>query len=274
MNTRCSLRRRWMHRALMIGSLSLLAAVVLGRATGGPAEKEPTKGRTTAKQVAQMVEAIANRNKPPKIVRRDRVCPSRFPLYPKDYDWKEEERVGEALTKLEEDTSVELWEALVQKANDRRYCFASYSFSSADVEMNSVGGICYGLAYSRLCHVFMKHLPSYPPHGSPIQMWDVIKDFPTWRKARKDKALYQLQIEVCEIALRELPKLRAIEVSDKEKAETRKKIQAEIAELRRSKKPVMDGGGIPPPYPPREVERVREAYEKGALEEFRSGLNK
>ena len=67
--------------------------------------------------------------------------------------------------------------------------------------------------------------------------------------------------------------MRADEVSAKEKAEAKKKIQAEIAELRRSKKPILEGGGIPDPYPRDEAERVRKAYEKGSLEEFNSGLN-
>jgi hypothetical protein len=258
----------------MTASLGLLAAGVLDRAAGGPAGKKPAKGRTTAKQAAQMVEAIANGNKPPKTISRRNYLPQNFPLYPKNYDWAEEGRVREALDKLRRDTSVEVWEALVHKANDRRYCIASYSFSSSDVEMYWVGHICYNLAYDRLCKVFMKHLPSYPPHGSPIQMRDVIKDFPTWRKARKDKALYQLQIEVCEIALRQLPKLRAKAFSDKEKLEARKKIQAEIAVLRNSKKPIMEDCGIPDPYPRQEAKRVREAYEKGSLEKFSSGLNR
>ena len=262
------------HCALVVGSLSLLAAVVPGQATGGPVEKEPAKGRTAAGQAAKMVEAIANRNKQPKIVSRRREAPQSFPLYPDDYSWTEEGRVRGALAKLKEDTSVELWEALVQKANDKRYCIASYSGSSADVELWSVGDICRELAYSRLCNVFMKHLPSYPPDGSPIQMRDDIKDFPTWREARNDKALYQLQIEVCEIALRKLPKVRTDKIPDKEKAEVKKKIQAEIAELRKSEKPIMEGGSIPRLYPCREAERVRKAYEKDSLEEFNSGIDR
>lgn len=263
---------------LWLAGLGVLTATLASLTAAGEkgakelVEKQATK--RDAKEAAKMVEEIANHNKPPKTVERRGAKPSRFPLFPKDYDWKEEARIRGALVRLEEDESIEVWESLVQKANDRRYCIASYSGSSSDVEMRSVGSICYGLAYYRLCEVFMKHLPSFPPHGSPIQMWDVIKDFPTWRKARKDKALYQLQIEVCEISLRELPKLDSDDVSDKEKAKARKKIRAEIAELRRTKKPVMEVGGIPRAYPRGEAERVRKAYEEGSLEDFRSGLNK
>jgi hypothetical protein len=278
MNATCSLRYRWVFRALAIGSLGLIVVVLLGEAAGEKA-KDPAEGKTAkrdAKAAVKMVEAIANRNKPPKIVRRRQVCPQEFPLFSKNYDWKEEKRVHKALAPLKRDTSAELWEALVQKATNRRYCIVSYSGSSADAYIFSVGDICTDLAYSRLCGVFEKHLPSLPPHGCPIQFWNIKEDMAAWRKDRKDKALYQLQIEVCEMALREVPKMRTDDVSDKEKAEARKKIEAEVAKLRRTKQPALaePGSGFIPAYPRGEAERVRQAYEKGVLEEFRSGLNK
>lgn len=269
--------RYWSHFALIPASLGFLVLVVLVGDAKEQRAEEPAADQAVkrdGKEATKMVEAIANRNKQPKIIKRRRVKPSRFPLFPKDYDWKEEERVRRALERLAQDTSVEIWEALVQKANDKRYCIASYSGSSDDVEMHSVGGICSELAYYRLCKVFTKHLPSYPPHGSPIQMWGVINDFPTWRKARKDKSLYQLQIEVCEIALRELPKLMDDELSDKGKAEARKKIQNEIAELKRTKRPIFERNWYPVAYPRREAQRVREAYEKGTLEKLEISLSK
>ncbi len=280
MITTLSIRCSWESCVLSLGSLFFLAALVLGGDVN-TREKEPAGGKTAkrdAKEAAKMVEAIANGNKQPKRISRRASKPQRFPLYPKDYDWKEEERVRKAVWNLSEDMSDEVWEALVQKANDRRYCIASSSGSSDDLEMWSVGRVCYHLAAFRLCEVFEKHLPSYPPRGPVIQMRDVVKeDFPTWRKQRKDKALYQLQIEVCEIALRELPKLEADDISDKEKADARKKILAKIAELRRTKRPYvehMEGRGTPYPYPRRAAEEVREAYEKGTLEKLQIRINK
>ncbi|HEY7424043.1 MAG TPA: hypothetical protein VH682_07390 [Gemmataceae bacterium] len=251
--------------------LFLLVLLPVPCASAGGAE-----AKRDAKEAAKMVEAIANRNKAPKIVKRRTFLPREVPLYPKDYDWKEEERVHEAIAKLEENMSVELWDALVQKTNDRRYCTASYSGSSADVYIDSVGTICQELAYDRLCYVFEKHLPSLPPHGRPFYLENVWEDLIAWRRERKNKSLYQLQVEVCEIALRELPKVNVERVSDEEKAEARKKIEAEIAKLRRTNRPVLRNPGrwYMPRYPRREAERVREAYEKGTLEEFRSGLNK
>ncbi len=279
MSTAHSLRRGWICCALAFGNLGLVGAVVPCEATGGQRAKQLRDGQVTerdAKEAAKMVEAIANRNKPPKIVRRREDYPSRFPLFPRDYDWQEEGRVREALTKLKQDKSIEIWEALVQKANDRRYCVTSYSGNSADAEIYSVGDICHSLAYDRLCEVFEKYLPSLPPKGRPFFLESVSKDLVAWRKERKDRPFYQLQIEVCEMALRELPKVPADEMSDKQKAEARKKIEAGLEKLRGTRRPFAgeSSGYTPASYPREEAERVRVAYEKGSLEEFRSGLNK
>ncbi len=267
----------WMRCGLAISSLSLIGAVVFAEGDARQGGKAPANGQAAkrdAKEAAKLVDAIANRNKPPKIVKRRSRFPSELPLFPKDYDWNEEERVYEALSNLYQDESVELWEALVQKANDRRYCITLYSGNTSDAYIVSVGRICHGLAYGTLCHVFSQHLPSLPPHGCPIQLG--INDLSFWREERKDKSFYQLQIEACEIALRKLPKVRVTILSDQEKVKARKKIEAEMVNLRKTKRPSLaePGSGFPAAYPRGEAERVRDSYEKGTLEEFKSNLNK
>jgi hypothetical protein len=266
------------HCAPALGIISLIAAVVLGGDVKNERKKEPAaaeRAKREMEEAAKMVEAIANRNKPPRIVKRQKDLPQQFPLYPKDYDWKEEERVRKALRKLYQDPSTAVWEALVQKAGDRRYCIIFYSGNSGDAEFYSMGNICHGLAYGRLCDVFEEHLPSFPPHGCPIHLEEVGRDLPAWRKARKDKSLYQLQIEVCEMAIRELPKLDAKDLSVKGKAKARKKIEAEIMKLRRTKEPIIEAGsGVIPVYSEDDAKRVREAFEKGSLEDFDLNHNK
>lgn len=278
MNLCFSRGRRWLRSALALGVLVLMAAFVLagdGKEQRANERAEKQEAKRAAKEADKMVEAIVNRNKEPKVVRRRQLRPREFPLFPKDYDWKEEERVRTALRKLYNDTSVEVWEAMVRKGNDRRYCNTSYSGSSGDVYIDSVGLICSDFAYERLCYVFARHLPSLPPHGCPIQFWDVKENMPAWRNKRKDKSLYQLQIEMCEMALRELRKLDPHDLSDKGKAEARKKIEADIKELRKTKRPIMKKPSeYNPGYPTKEAERVRAAYEKGDLEKFESGLNR
>lgn len=266
----CCLCRHYGRIILGLGILSLIAAIALGGDVKKKREKDSAveqAAKRSAKEAAEMVEAIANRNKQPKIVSRRNVKPKNFALFAEDYDWKEEERVKGALDKLSRNESVELWEALVQKANDRRYCIVSYSWSSDDAERYSVGRMCRKLAYDRLCSkVFEEHLPSIAPFGCPIRLRSIEDDFLAWRKDRKEKSLYQLQIEVCEMAIRELPKVSVHFLSGKEKSEARKKIEAEITELRRLKRPHIGKTGIPPAYPERAAKRVREAFEKGSLE--------
>jgi hypothetical protein len=253
----------------MTSGVFVLVPLVLG-AVG---EKERAS-RGSEGSAAKMVEAIANRNKPPKIVRRDRDCPSSFPIFPKDYDWKEETRVRKAIQALYQDESEEVWEALVRHAKDERYCSVTYSGNSGDAYIDSVGYICYLLAYERLCCVFQEHLPSLPPHGCPIHLEDVSKDMAAWRNKQKNKSLYQLQIEVCEMALRKLPKARNDDISRKEKALAQTMIEAEITKLKKTKQPYLDkyGHGFYMAYPRDEAKRVREAYETGSLEKFRSGV--
>ena len=43
-------------------------------------------------------------------------------MYPESYDWKEEARVRQAIDKLYQDRTVELWEELVRREADPRYC--------------------------------------------------------------------------------------------------------------------------------------------------------
>jgi hypothetical protein len=77
------------------------------------------------------------------------------------------------------------------------------------------------------------------------------------------------------MALRKLREVDVNDVSEKMKVEVRKKIETEITELRRTKKPIMRGRmRLPPSYPPEQAKRIREANQKGSLEELTINLNK
>jgi hypothetical protein len=231
MNPAHSLCGRWLPYALSISALSLIGLIVLGKGAEGK------KAKRDAKAVAKMVEDIASPNKAPKIVDRPDKYPNRVPQFPKGYDWKDQRRVYKARVKLYEDTSVELWEELVRKAPDRRYSLTVTSQQSGDSYNFTVGGVCNHLAYSRLIGVFQQHMPLDPNHdGFRLRLDVCIKSLPAWRKERKDKSLYQLQIEVCERALKELQKVKRVSQTKKEAA--RKKIEAEIEKLRKTKRPI------------------------------------
>jgi hypothetical protein len=248
--------------AVMLSGLTLLGLAVLGEGAVGPVPKRNAKARAEKK-----VDEIVNRNKPPKVVRRPRAWPEMVALYPERYDWKEEERVRKALDKLYQDTTAELWEELVRRADDRRYCVVVVSGQNEDAEVYDVGRVCWLLAYLRLTEGFRRHLPVDPHRGGrPLAVRIVTKRFAEWRKERVKKSLYQLQIEVCEAALSELAKVK--DVPEKQKTLARKKIKAEITKLRRTKRPLFrkyDSFGEVF-YTPKLAERIRKAVRSGSSE--------
>lgn len=262
--------------ALGMAGLGLLAAALTPLAAGEkqkakePAEKQAAK--RDAKEAAKLIEAIANRNKPPKIASRRGYLPHNVPLFPKDYDWKEEYRVHDAVNKLYKDTSAAMWEALIQRKDDRNYCVVRFNEYTTDGEIHSVGRICYDLAYDRLCGVVWSHLPKDPDKDAPLRLKTGVGDLAAWRKDRSDKALYQLQIEVCETALRELAKHKRLAIEAK--ATLRKKIEDEIAELRKTKRPVVWESHLLHTYSSQIANRIREASEKGTLDKLQIDLIK
>src|SRR5262249_59933775 len=131
-----------------------------------------------------------NRNTSPKLVWRDRgEFPRRVALFPEDYDWKEDQRVLEALDKLCQDTTVEVWEAMVRRVDDPGYCIINVTDQRQDANMISVGEFCYWHAESRLMDGFDQYLPwafQLEYHGKlslrgPSELGE-------WREKRTDKA--------------------------------------------------------------------------------------
>jgi hypothetical protein len=55
-----------------------------------------------------------------------------------------------------------------------------------------------------------------------------------WRAAHRDKSFFELQIEVCQRALLELPDVKDVSADDM--ADCRKRLEAEIETLRRTKR--------------------------------------
>jgi hypothetical protein len=223
--------------------LSLLAVDPAVRARAG---EEPGRGKKTP---AQMVDALANRNKLPKLVK---VYVDRLPLFPRDYDWEEEHRVLAALTDISKDTSEGLWEELVRRSDDPRYCLTD--MDGGDWAWNrTVGDVCARLAFLRLAGPVVRHRPPESRSGRvpgltagfvyPMTL-DVKPGLREWRRTRKDKALYQLQLELCEQALAKLREDRNVPEDLKEAP--RKGIEAEAAKLRKTKRPVLEelGGEI------------------------------
>jgi hypothetical protein len=218
---------------LLVG-LALVAPGLLGECRGGD------KPKADVKPAAKLIDAIVSRNKPPKIVEWKTRELRWAALFPEGYDWKEEARVREAVGRLEEDQTEAVWEEMVKRAGDRRYCQTVTSCCTGDAAILDVGTLCERLAWSRLVGVFWKHLPREGLGGKQpflhVGVWD--STLAEWRKKRAAKALYELQVEVCEEAIKVLEAMPKDRISDAVKKQFRKKVEAEIVSLKKTKKPV------------------------------------
>src|SRR5262245_28221319 len=175
---------RWGGYSLWISILGLLGLLDPSEVAGGK------KAKRKAKSPAEMVEAIVSPNKPPKLGnnRRGPGYPKRH-QFPKDYDWKKQNRVYKALAKVYKDTSVEMWEEQVRKSGDSRYSLTVTSQVSEYSYNETVGLVCRDLAYRRLIGVFRRHLPKVKgaPPGNPYVRLNVGVDLSSlseWRKKR------------------------------------------------------------------------------------------
>jgi hypothetical protein len=225
-----ALPHRWIGSFLLV-ALGFLLAVIIHESTK---ERKPELDTSRA---AEMVDAIVNRNKAPKLVKWRGDFPSWAALFPEDHDWKEEDRVGEALGKLKKDRSEEVWEELVRRSDDLSYCRTVTSVNTGTAFIDDVGTVCIRLAYSRLTGVYEQHLPPNPfKDGQRLSLDVGIEPLRTWRKQRARKSLYQLQIEVCEKAIEALAKVEGVPQFQQHKS--REEIKAEIANLKRTRQPV------------------------------------
>jgi hypothetical protein len=221
---------------VLVGS-ALLAPGFLGECRGGE------KPKAEARPAVKLVDAIVSRNKAPKIVKwRSKGELQWAALFPKGYDWKEEERVRKAIRRLGEDQTEEVWEELVKRAGDKHYSQTITSGITGDAYVLTVGEMCWRLAYARLVGVYWQHVPSswsFEGRGHWVRVR--IGDVTSWRKKRAKKALYELQIEVCEEAveiIKALPKEKVKRIPGGERERVLKRIETEIASLKKTKKPL------------------------------------
>jgi hypothetical protein len=264
-NSKHTLARRWLSFVVIILGFVLILAVVPGKAPRGE------KPKADARRAAEMVDAIVNRNKAPKVVEWPDRFPSRAALFPEDYDWKEDARANKAIYELEKDQTEEVWEELVRRRGDERYSTTVTEVNTGDALIVHVGGICHRLAESRLIGVFWQHLPHNPwKEGQKLSLNVGIGDLSEWRKQRAGKSLYELQIEVCEEAIKTLADVKDVPQTQKDQA--REKIETEIVNLKKSKKPAHVEGGhnfyVGKKYNAEIAKRVREGVKSGKYEDL------
>jgi hypothetical protein len=196
------------------------------------------------KTPAELIVALASRNPAPKLVKA-RIGAGNAPLFSQDYDWDDYKRVGRAWRELDSASTPDVWEELLKHLDDKRYSLTLDSASPGlpggdDVGENfSVGDVCRTLAQEWLTYPVKRHavdanVPTKP--WAKIVPSIVLPDLAEWRKARATKTLYELQIEVCELALAELESLKA---TAEQKRQIRAALQAELDQLKTTKRPVL-----------------------------------
>lgn len=216
-------------------------------------------GERKAKQAspAEMIAALASKNRPPKYVDHDVLDVDNVPIFPADFDRKEYERVRAALYAIDREMTPELWEELLKHVGDKRYSItlANVSPGLPDEDAGrdfTVGEFCEAIAHDCVGRLYVRRSVSAENETKPwerIAPTAGIRNLVEWRKQRAAKPLWQLQVEACTLALGNLEKLD--KATPEQKAMIRKGIQSEIDRLDATKKPTLlrsyicaDGGAL------------------------------
>jgi hypothetical protein len=237
-------------------SVPILLMVMTSHAPIMASAEEPEQRVSKTKAFSQMIDSLANRNPAPKLT----TVGFTKPIFPEDFDWNEQARVNRVFIQLRKNESEELWEELIKHLHDERYSLTMMDFNEF-AHNYSVGDLCYKIAYNRLYAGIEEHR-AVNDIGRPVYLETGIKNMLEWRKKRARKKLWELQAEVCELALKDIPNAKGI--SEQARIEMRKKIEAQIDELKKTKKPVfvkfpVDSYDL---YKPEAAKRIREKLER------------
>ncbi len=232
--TMCEFSTRFSRTALRVLKISVI--VVLGWVVL-PASHAGDPVERSAREWDAMIDSLANHNPPPQLwrfVNRTDFDSNIVPFFPVDYDWDEQARIRAALFPLAHGSSEVLWERLVKHSDDKRYALTTRS-NMDDYSNWSVGRLCRMIANRRL--YFVSRMHSDPKSGErPDVFFDLgIENLAKWRNDRSGKSLYELQIEVCETALKQVPQQK--EISDQARHRIGEDIKMMIAKLEQTKNP-------------------------------------
>lgn len=256
---------------------AVLAVVfVIGFGPSASAQSKPSADRI--RQIDRMIDAMASRNKPPKLVRTSDNYQA-LALFSADFDWPDQDRVRKAIQAVRADKSDEMWWRLRDHINDNRYALTVDFDVSTEIWNLSVGEFCSEITEADLKAAYERHLPKASgemPFRLPILDE---KSTNKW----KGRPLYQLQIEACEAAIRQIASIEATTdlhggdykspsqtIAAKEKTQFTDDVKRQIEELKRTKKAVVTdnisvhGFGFHglDRFDLNSAKRMRETYEK------------
>lgn len=185
-----------------------------------------------------MVEALVNHNPAPKIEKH------RSPLFDARYDWAEHKRAWKAIPILVGHAE-DVWSELVEHLDDERYCTTVMAFSGVPYDW-SVGDVCRMILSRNLSEAYYRNLKPmslmvYGRLRRPAVARD--KEFKSWCEERREKKLYELQIEMCEWAKTEIASPDNLpRTSQPTRRAWLDAIETEIESLRKSERAVPFGG--------------------------------
>ena len=205
------------------------------------------------RELDALIDALASRNPPPKV---DNKGAEGSALFDERYDWEEQDRVVKALGKLIAAEGAELWPRLVERMNDKRY---SLTYEHDGYVINAtIGQLCRELALGDLLWPYWQHMPTMQGVSRQSQYWELRApqmdlqhglEAWAWYRSRRGDKLRDLQIEVCNWALKRAPALHEIPehqlvdgvvpLADEQKEEAVREIKSEIKKLMSGDKPIV-----------------------------------
>jgi hypothetical protein len=222
----------------VLAALLAHAPVGCAPAKSPPPECEPVQTQTggdasVIHSIDAAIAALANRNRPPTLPKGEGK-----PLRDSDktYDPSEDDRVREAIDFLVQHAE-EALPQLVEHFDDERYCI---TYGSSDEYWNnySIVDVCYSIVSDCLTEPYFKTQPDteWPMN----RMWyPSVTQTPSeksWFKSRANKKLYELQIEICDWAITEMPEM--VILTAEEKSEWVHAIEKTRDSLRKTKKAI------------------------------------
>lgn len=239
---------------------------------GEPSKKQAERIR----ELDKLIDALANRNRQPRIVDlgADWVA-----IFDKSYDWREQARVVKAIQRVAEIATPEMWIRLNAHEKDSRYC-VTFNDGAADVLGHfatnwTVGEICQDIGSTqvqfpvdrateairvgpRTVHLPLSAVPEYPKSG----------------ESRMKVPFVELQIKLCQQAVKDLPKVasaakesgRDVNTDPETLKQCRARLEAAIDELKKSKTGVFGKFKFPSErfelLDAKNAEEFRKQYEK------------
>lgn len=226
----------------MLASISVAVAVSLCASYARPCQfgvatvaAEVFDGE--ARDIENVVGSLANANRPPSIQGR---IPSARPVFSDDYDWDEQDRIVQSIEKILRNSDRAL-PALLKHVDDDRYCLTIRG--AQHVNNASVGDICEMILDKSLCAAHTRHIPDLEDHNRKLMRLRSTAyfrgfDLPKWcgEKLEMNLALYELQVEICEMEIRNCEQIKGIPETAKQRFVSA--VRSEIVDLRSRRKAV------------------------------------